>query len=600
EELSIMSSNILVSTEIPIKEGLLFEKHSKALLLEDTQTLMLEYKKSQTRIYSLNRKISNLQKHIEELENKIDEKITILDKSNLLETNKKSLSVGFDCSWSHIRNANQASGELIYQEILSNYFHKPIIAFHVVEKARIVKDEGVVKTIYQGNFDKSSRQMKYAILIEILNQISLLLEKADLHLNIYIDGDLDSNKTLVNISIISNIYANLKHLTRNIRNSLQNHIMCWFCGCIYSAALWHADHDLYVPTKEETCIMQEISLQKEINKPISLEEHIKIIAKEIFKFTELRPEQMDAIKYYIENKKDTLVIMKTRTIEHESKIMEEIALRFTCLLYVIPKKLLLNSSLKKLCNRLQIERIFPKVQIMTLIATLSQDNVYALKNNLNISKDNFEIAKDIYEALNLKIEEIQLDIYHEQLQENHKANVMKKWNQGKTHLMIAISAFGMDIDMPDIRLVLHYNCSINMKKDIRTDYTIIAENRESNENNDENTLDRELYLAKCHFQLVSQYHVWPNDPIPPECKLCDNYIRREKDNVVSFNAQLDILELLRIIILLCEKNTKQIILLDVLEVFGCSKGLNLLDFLDCEKPKLLNTRALAELALTDL
>lgn len=48
-----------------------------------------------------------------------------------------------------------------------------------------------------------------------------------------------------------------------------------------------------------------------MNKLISLEEHIKIIAKEIFKFTELRPGQMDAIKYYVENKKDTLVIMKT-------------------------------------------------------------------------------------------------------------------------------------------------------------------------------------------------------------------------------------------------------------------------------------------------
>ena len=30
---------------------------------------------------------------------------------------KKVLAVGFDCSWSHVRNANQASGELIYQEI---------------------------------------------------------------------------------------------------------------------------------------------------------------------------------------------------------------------------------------------------------------------------------------------------------------------------------------------------------------------------------------------------------------------------------------------------------------------------------------------------
>ncbi|CAG8472803.1 14459_t:CDS:2 [Gigaspora margarita] len=350
ERSSIISNNILGSTEIPIKEGLLFEKHSKALSLEDTQTLILEYKKSQTKIYGLNQKISDLQKHIEELENKLDEKMTILDESNLLETSidstiksaklgstilvsiekylslvliqpcpkcnnnslinkswniipigfqvkstiesaaglaggiscnaiqtsanlsikealqkyikhtllqgKKSLSVGFDCSWSYVRNANQASGEIIYQEISSDYFHKLIIAFHVVEKARLVKDEGVVKTIHQGNFDKSSRQMEHAILIEILNQISLSLEKADLHLDICIDGNLDSNKTLANIPIVSNIYANLKHLTRNIRNSLQNHIMCWFRGCIYSSALRHAAHDSHAPTEEEIHIMQ--------------------------------------------------------------------------------------------------------------------------------------------------------------------------------------------------------------------------------------------------------------------------------------------------------------------------------------------------------
>ncbi|CAG8806788.1 41393_t:CDS:10, partial [Gigaspora margarita] len=1030
--------------------GLLFEKYDKALLLEDTQTLILEYKKSQTKIYGLNRKISNLQKHIEELENKLDEKMTILNEistekylslvltqpcpkcnnnslinkswniipiefqvkstiecikcasiseytnesKEILLTNviaaielaggisrnaiqsslaiigitnqtsnktyykyqkmyfalliasanlsikealqkcikhtlsqgKKSLSVGFDCSWSHIRNANQTSEKLIYQEI-------PF--------ARLVKDKRVVKTIHQDNFDKSSRQMEYTILIGILNQISPSLKEADLHLDICINGNLDSNKTLANIPIVSNIYTNLKHLICNIRNSLQNHIMRWFCGCIYSAALRHAAHDSHALTEEETyvywtkdnpeiilqeptlchssnnqinefrklfettycvsrafnrvklvymdkkidywqsfaarhamailhyneeytyllselreiycekpfeladlhninaiesarsakqrwnlekiqqhnktraekytnehkelavfykkkaldqlhvnefyssfgplivdfdvtirCICckvfskhskglcslcytyhqfgwskrlinKEISLQKEINKPISLEEHIKIIAKEIFKFTELRPGQIDAIKYYVKNKKDTLVIMKTSrgksfcyatasilfdglivnhfikleilcarlvtssqgTIEYKSKVMEEIALGFTRLLYVTPEKLLLNSSLKKLYSHLhekgelqfewgklgKLKEYFPKVQIMALTATLSQDNVYALRNNLNISEDDFEIAKgsdllckelcfsvqsqkennlawtsdviiliksievgcaiiycsrikdckDVYEALNLKIEEIQLDIYHRQLQEDYKANVMKKWNQGKTYLMIATLVFGMGIDIPDVRLVLHYNCPMNMRqagrdqknsncvilyaeKDIRTNYTIITGDRESNENNDKNTFDRELYLAKaqhelfeiryyclilyeCRFQLVSRYPAWPNDSIPPECKLYNNCIRHEKDNVAFFNTQLDILELLQIITLLCENNTKQIIPLDVVEVFGCSKGarlqgrgLNLLDLLDCKKPKLLNTRALAELALANL
>ena len=93
----------------------------------------------------------------------------------------------------------------------------------MVEKTRLAKDDkGVVKTIHQGNFDKSSRHMEHAILVEVLRQISPSLEETDLHLEICIDGDLDSNRTLVNVPIVTNIYADLKHLTRNIRNSLRS------------------------------------------------------------------------------------------------------------------------------------------------------------------------------------------------------------------------------------------------------------------------------------------------------------------------------------------------------------------------------------------
>ncbi|CAG8642735.1 6542_t:CDS:10 [Gigaspora margarita] len=149
------------------------------------------------------------------------------------------LTAGISHNASHVQNANQDSGELIYQEILPDYSHKPIVAFHTVEKTRFAKDSklGFTKIIHQGNSDKSSRQMEHAILIEVLNQISPLLEEASLHLEICIDGDLDSNKTLANVPIVSNIYADLKHLTKNIRNSLRNHIMRWCRGCIYSAAL---------------------------------------------------------------------------------------------------------------------------------------------------------------------------------------------------------------------------------------------------------------------------------------------------------------------------------------------------------------------------
>jgi hypothetical protein len=58
--------------------------------------------------------------------------------------------------------------------------------------------------------------MEHAILIALLEKITPILEESDLLLEVCIDGDLDSNKTLTNVPIISEIYADLKHASKNI------------------------------------------------------------------------------------------------------------------------------------------------------------------------------------------------------------------------------------------------------------------------------------------------------------------------------------------------------------------------------------------------
>ncbi|CAB4428237.1 unnamed protein product [Rhizophagus irregularis] len=120
---------------------------------------------------------------------------------------KKSFVIGFDCSWSHSRNAGQASGEFIYLDNLEGYGYKAVVAFHVIEKSRIITRKGKDSAseekvvIRQGNFDASSRQMEHAILIALLEKIIPILEESDLLLEVCIDGDLDSNKTLTNVPI---------------------------------------------------------------------------------------------------------------------------------------------------------------------------------------------------------------------------------------------------------------------------------------------------------------------------------------------------------------------------------------------------------------
>ena len=74
--------------------------------------------------------------------------------------------------------------------------HRPIIAFHVTEKSQVYERKGKIIVINEGNYDSSSQQMEHAILIAIIDRITPVVEKNDVILDIGIDGDLNSNKTL--------------------------------------------------------------------------------------------------------------------------------------------------------------------------------------------------------------------------------------------------------------------------------------------------------------------------------------------------------------------------------------------------------------------
>ena len=63
--------------------------------------------------------------------------------------------------------------------------------------------------------------MEHAILIALIEKLT---EEQDILLNITIDGDLDSNKTLGNVGIVNQIFADLKHVTKNIRKNCKYHI----------------------------------------------------------------------------------------------------------------------------------------------------------------------------------------------------------------------------------------------------------------------------------------------------------------------------------------------------------------------------------------
>ncbi|CAG8685261.1 13093_t:CDS:2, partial [Funneliformis caledonium] len=173
---------------------------------------------------------------------------------------KKVLTIKFDCSWSHSCNAKQASGEFIYLDDLEGYRYKPIIAFHVIEKSHVITKKGKNE-----NFDEKV-------------QIIPVLEVSDLLLEVCIDEDLDFNKTLANILIVSEIYADIKHASKNIRKNLYmyiQHIMRYFNEYVFTAGLKKKNNE------PDTLVNEKLRY-------IQVESHNEVFNLKILRFVDKR------------------------------------------------------------------------------------------------------------------------------------------------------------------------------------------------------------------------------------------------------------------------------------------------------------------------
>ncbi|RIA87296.1 hypothetical protein C1645_827963 [Glomus cerebriforme] len=100
---------------------------------------------------------------------------------------EKILSIGFDYSWSHFRNAYQANNEFLYLGDLSGYNYKPVIAFYTIENSRSIQINNSSRIVHKGNFNGTLRQMEHAILLALLNDIMPILEKTDFTIHICVD-----------------------------------------------------------------------------------------------------------------------------------------------------------------------------------------------------------------------------------------------------------------------------------------------------------------------------------------------------------------------------------------------------------------------------
>ncbi|PKY25813.1 hypothetical protein RhiirB3_440910 [Rhizophagus irregularis] len=104
--------------------------------------------------------------------------------------------------------------------------------------------------------------MEHAVLIRILDIVILILEETEMLLDIVVDGDLDSNRTLRGVKCVNKIFPDLKHLTRNIQKKLNSKkwehyshyedvILNYYKKCIFAAATQQESDDKSLPLTTE-------------------------------------------------------------------------------------------------------------------------------------------------------------------------------------------------------------------------------------------------------------------------------------------------------------------------------------------------------------
>ncbi|PKY59957.1 P-loop containing nucleoside triphosphate hydrolase protein [Rhizophagus irregularis] len=113
-------------------------------------------------------------------------------------------------------------------------------------------------------------------------------------------------------------------------------------------------------------------------------------------------------------------------------------------------------------------------------------------------------CNDLFAMLQPLLPENNLGVYHGGLEDKQRESIMSRWKNGTIQIMIGTNAFGMGINSSNIYLVIHCVAPLNMtnlvqhigragrdggeaksvifysiKKDLRTNFGILAENHET-------------------------------------------------------------------------------------------------------------------------
>lgn len=245
-----------------------------------------------------------------------------------------------------------------------------------------------------------------------------------------------------------------------------------------------------------------------------------------------------------------------------------------------------------------LKRQFPKIAILGLTATASDKVVEDVKTMLNLHpscilfRSSFNRPKLFYEVhlshqssllkqiadrINLKFkdlsgivycisrkdcEQVAIELnshgisahpYHAYMEADTKSKIHKAWIKGKVKVIVATIAFGMGIDKPNVRFVIHYSISKSMEnyyqesgragRDAYTAHCIIyfqfadivrqntmVFTEKTGLQNLHNMIDYCLDMKTCRRKLIGRYFGEIFDST--QCNaMCDNCKRRERYTV---------------------------------------------------------------------
>ena len=163
-------------------------------------------------------------------------------------------------------------------------------------------------------------------------------------------------------------------------------------------------------------------------------------------------------------------------------------------------------------------------------------------------------TKEIAEKLELS--GITATFYHAGLTHTAKDVRQQRWHDDETRVMVATNAFGMGIDKPDVRIVLHYDCPDSIEayfqeagragRDGKKAYAVLLYNhsdtRKLIRRIDDTFPDKE-YIRKVYEKLAAYYQIGVGRALGHTFSFeIDNFCRNFRLFPVQANSALTILE----------------------------------------------------------